>query len=91
MKGAVRLANVEGLGIKSLASPLDHLFVIRVRGIADRLQKIRVPPDAADILRRTSPPAGGYNRISHLGLARKHLLKQYLVFPAVTEFASYGA
>ncbi|MDD1637412.1 MAG: hypothetical protein LUQ56_04660 [Methylococcaceae bacterium] len=28
--GAVRRADVERLGIKSLATPLDHVFVIRV-------------------------------------------------------------
>lgn len=85
VKGAVRRANVEGFGVKSIASPLGHLFVIRVRRIAERLQKIRVPPDTANILRWSGPPAGGYNRISHFGLVRKHLLKQHLVFPAVTE------
>jgi hypothetical protein len=29
VKSAVRRANVEGIGIKSIAGPLCHLFVIR--------------------------------------------------------------
>jgi hypothetical protein len=73
VKVTVRRADVEGFRIKSFASPLGHLFMIRVRGVAKRLQKILVPPDTANILRRARPPAGGYNWISHFGLARKHL------------------
>jgi hypothetical protein len=30
VKGTVRRPDVERLGIKSLATPLDHVFVIRV-------------------------------------------------------------
>jgi hypothetical protein len=73
VKGAVRRADVEGSRIKSIASPLGHLFMIRVRGVAKRLQKILVSPDNANIIRRAGPPAGGYNQISHFKLTRKHL------------------
>jgi len=74
VKATVRRANVEGFGIKPMASPLGHILVIRVRGVSKRLEKIRVSPDTANILGRTGPPAGGYYRIPHFGLARKNFL-----------------
>ncbi len=82
MNVQVGLADFEGLGVRRVANPLQHVLVFRVLWIRDHLKIMGVAVDAADVLRR----AGSFSRFDDwifLVIARwKDRLQDHVVFPA---------
>ena len=69
--------------VERSAVPADHVPVLLVRRIEDRLQKIHEPVRTADVLRRTAPGPVHEGWILHVRVAVANLLDDHVVPPVV--------
>jgi hypothetical protein len=77
--------SIEGFGVEGPTDPLQSPVMLGVLGIADGLQELGAPPDAAHILGRAGPLAGDVPGVRDPRLRGKHLLHDDPVLPAVAE------
>ena len=82
---AVDGVGVERVRIKAAATPTQHVLMIRMLRIADRLQELAITPDPSHILRRTDPFPCQYPRVSHLHGGRGNTFEHKVMFPPITE------
>ena len=80
-----RLRRIEGFRIEPATHPVEHLLVLLVVGILNRLHEFGVAPDAATVLGRTGPFALQAPRIPLPPLGQDASLEKNIVPPRITE------
>src|SRR5215475_14588733 len=81
----VDLVQIKGLRIKLAPDPVQHLLMLGVLRIVDRVQKARVPPDTTAILGRTGAFACEAYRVALPCFVGEHLFNEQLVVPAIAK------
>jgi hypothetical protein len=82
---AVHRLRIKGSCINALAGPLNHLIVIGMSGVLDRLEKVIVAGKTPDVLGRARPPTAHHDRVPLAGDSREDPFQHDLMLPAIAE------
>src|SRR5215470_2426286 len=84
-QGPIHRVDTEGRRIEVAPDPVEHLGVLRVVRVSDRLEEFLVARDAAAILGRAAPFASQTNGVPARRLGSQEFFNEYLVFPMVAK------